>query len=268
MKRSKVIAQITRWEGKGALYIVAHARYQSHRGKNPSESYKGELNPRKALQLALTELRTYDPMCGDWIPAGISKMVGIAKFTNQEVTGEFNGVSVTAKPTSSPEVLADWWSKEMDRRSEEYRSSDEYKNREREYHEREERRQLMLEGALLSAPATITLRDEEGWKELSELNKDCIGIMNYAERWARLMEGRMAHGSTLEECANEASHLADNEGMSGASYGYAVGVLAQCWIHGDQLRRWHNLKYQLGNEGDKANESGGVLNPAILCISM
>ena len=36
--------------------------------------------------------------------------------------------------------------------------------------------------------------------------------------------------------------------------------------YGDQLRRQHNLKTQLGNEGEKANESGGVLNPALLSI--
>jgi predicted Ser/Thr protein kinase len=71
-----------------------------------------------------------------------------------------------------------------------------------------------------------------------------------------------------DEYAEEASDLADDEGMSGASYGYAVEVLAQCWIHGEQLRRLHNSRYQLGNEGDKANESGGVLNPAMLCISV
>jgi len=32
------------------------------------------------------------------------------------------------------------------------------------------------------------------------------------------------------------------------------------------LRRWHNKENQIGTEGDKANESGGVLNPALLSI--
>jgi len=49
-------------------------------------------------------------------------------------------------------------------------------------------------------------------------------------------------------------------------YGASVSVLAKCWEHGEQLRRWHNLKTQLGNEGEKANEKGGVLNPALLNI--
>lgn len=33
-----------------------------------------------------------------------------------------------------------------------------------------------------------------------------------------------------------------------------------------KLRRWHNKDIQLGTEGDAANESGGVLNPALLHI--
>ena len=43
-------------------------------------------------------------------------------------------------------------------------------------------------------------------------------------------------------------------------------MLAQCWVHGEALRRWHNRDTQIGTEGDKANESGGVLNPALLTI--
>jgi hypothetical protein len=38
------------------------------------------------------------------------------------------------------------------------------------------------------------------------------------------------------------------------------------WKHGEALRLWHNLKTQIRDEGEKANESGGVLNPACLSI--
>ena len=60
--------------------------------------------------------------------------------------------------------------------------------------------------------------------------------------------------------------LINSDSKSGFQYGAAVTTLAACWEHGDELRRWHNLKSQIGNEGEKANESGGVLNPAILNI--
>lgn len=49
-------------------------------------------------------------------------------------------------------------------------------------------------------------------------------------------------------------------------YGVAVSTLAKVWKHGEALRMWHNLTTQLRDEGEKANESGGVLNPACLSI--
>ena len=90
--------------------------------------------------------------------------------------------------------------------------------------------------------------------------------MTYAERWARLMEVRMAKGERIADIADQCSHLADVEGITGFMYGCAVSTLAAVWIHGEALRLWHNKTTQLGTEGDKANESGGVLYPAMLSI--
>jgi hypothetical protein len=49
-------------------------------------------------------------------------------------------------------------------------------------------------------------------------------------------------------------------------YGCAVQGLAYFWEHGEELRQWHNLDTQIKDEGEQANKSGGVLNPAILTI--
>ncbi|OGL63330.1 hypothetical protein A3C09_03620 [Candidatus Uhrbacteria bacterium RIFCSPHIGHO2_02_FULL_47_44] len=35
-----------------AAFVVEHAQWRAKRGKSPSLSYKGERNPRKALELA------------------------------------------------------------------------------------------------------------------------------------------------------------------------------------------------------------------------
>ena len=70
----------------------------------------------------------------------------------------------------------------------------------------------------------------------------------------------------LEDVADATSQEADVEGITGFMYGCAVSTLSRCWKHGEQLRRWHNINTQLGNEGEKANESGGVLNPALLSV--
>lgn len=88
----------------------------------------------------------------------------------------------------------------------------------------------------------------------------------YARDWADLMERHMAKGKKLQDVAEKCSHQADTDGITGFMYGTAVGILAKCWAHGEELRRWHNLKTQLGKEGEKANASGGVLNPALLKI--
>lgn len=76
----------------------------------------------------------------------------------------------------------------------------------------------------------------------------------------------MAEGSTLAAVAHDASVWADDEGITGFMYGCAVSILSQVWTHGDALRRWHNLNTQIGKEGERANETGGVLNPALLCL--
>src|SRR5579863_5455023 len=100
------------------------------------------------------------------------------------------------------------------------------------------------------------------------------GVIDHAERWAALMENKLemlAHGENLSasvtrflvDNAEQLSQDADTEGM-GFMYGCSVQLLANdCsvqllvnfWIHGEELRRWHNLKVQIRNEGEQANES-------------
>jgi hypothetical protein len=105
----------------------------------------------------------------------------------------------------------------------------------------------------------------EGWDN----NKDDpygARCFTYAIQWADLMEARLANGETVEACAKECSREADTDGITGFMYGTAAAILSACWEHGEALRRWHNLDTQIGKEGEKANESGGVLNPALLSI--
>lgn len=114
----------------------------------------------------------------------------------------------------------------------------------------------------------MKLKDEAGWNEGRAHNQDGYGkaIFDYAEAWADLMEARLADGAKLEQIAEQTSHEADAEGITGFMHGAAVTVLAHCWEHGEELRRWHNLKTQIHTEGERANEEGGVLNPAIMTI--
>jgi hypothetical protein len=95
-------------------------------------------------------------------------------------------------------------------------------------------------------------------------------VYDFAEDWAAAMEEAMQGGKKLEDCAEKLSYPVSDKhgGITGFMYGAAVSVLSACWHYGEQLRRWHNKDAQLQGEGDKANEDGGVLNPALLNISL
>lgn len=114
----------------------------------------------------------------------------------------------------------------------------------------------------------MEIRDQAAWDSWFQNNTDPYGsaVIRYAQKWANAMEDEMAAGAELEDVAERTSHEADTEGITGFMYGAAVSVLATLWVHGERLRRWHNLDTQLGTEGEKANESGGVFNPALLNI--
>lgn len=109
---------------------------------------------------------------------------------------------------------------------------------------------------------------EQEYAEYKAKNKDPYGgrVVSYSEDWANLMEARMANGEKIAQCAEPTSREADTDGITGFMYGRAVNGLAHFWEHGEALRLWHNLKTQIGTEGQKANEEGGTLNPAILTI--
>lgn len=63
---------------------------------------------------------------------------------------------------------------------------------------------------------------------------------------------------------------ADDETNTGGITGFMAGAVASmvshCHSRGDEFRRLWNTDCQIGDEGDKANDSGGVLNPALLTI--
>jgi hypothetical protein len=117
----------------------------------------------------------------------------------------------------------------------------------------------------------MKFKDEKAtalWNEGLANNTDLYGraVYDYALAWANLMETAIGNGQTVEMCAEVTSHMADTDGITGFMYGAAVSVLSWSWQHGEELRKWSNLKTQIGHEGEKANEEGGVLNPALLTI--
>lgn len=103
----------------------------------------------------------------------------------------------------------------------------------------------------------------DDWNKCVEVNsKDSYsnGVITYLKRWADLMELEIDSGKKLIDIADKASHDADTEGITGFMYGCAVSILSQVWVHGEELRKWHNKEF--GYEGE------GCVNPAILTVEV
>ena len=97
-------------------------------------------------------------------------------------------------------------------------------------------------------------------KIVKEVNNDRYSAecVNYAVRWANLIETEMANGKKLIEIAESTSSKADISGITGFMYGAAVNILSNCWEYGEELRKWHNKEYNY--------EGKGIVNPAIFTI--
>lgn len=136
----------------------------------------------------------YKAGAGESIHTACAEAVKIARLESCEVEFEFNEQRLLATPKSSPNALAESYMAECERRHAEYVASPEYKRQQEEYERKQRERENALNAALHAAPKNMTLRDPEGWKKSCEVNKDGYGgaVMTYAERWARIMEGRMA----------------------------------------------------------------------------
>lgn len=112
----------------------------------------------------------------------------------------------------------------------------------------------------------MNLRDEKAWKKWVDANTDPYGAA--CVRVARVaME--ILDDAPDDFDPDDIIDKADDttgEGITGFMAGCVVQMISGCHARGDEFRRKWNLKLQLGNEGEKANESGGVLNPALLNI--
>ena len=101
-------------------------------------------------------------------------------------------------------------------------------------------------------------KEFDKYVEINSNNYYSRAVIDYLIRWANMMEDRMSKGETISDMAEETSHEADTEGITGFMYGCAVDILSQTWEYGEELRAWHNSRY--GYKGE------GTVNPAILRV--
>lgn len=220
----------------------------------------------------------------------IAEGISVARGLDATVQFTFNGVKVQVRADSNPKLIYRDWDRALagyikrivgpnpaavltpaeianDARIK-ARNDRKYAKAQKVYQKKAEARAKAVEAKLAGAP-DIEVVDVEKWKKFQKLhtkNTYDARILAYAVRWARLMQLEMAAGKKIKGMAGRTSSEADLEGMSGFSYGCAVSALAEQWKYGDQLRRWHNLRYQIRDEGVEAKKKGGTLNPAVICI--
>ncbi len=201
---------------------------------------------------------------GEAITASAAKMIALARASGEDVTCDFNGVMLVANQTThAADIVAHYWT-ETERRYKKYEASPAGQQAARDAEEYQRKAAAAQAEGLLP----FAIGDAAAWQSWLDSNKDGYGAAccRYAARWACLMDKAIADGATVRDCADAKSREADVEGITGFMYGAAVTMLSKCWAHGEELRRWHNKDTQLGTEGDRANESGAVLNPALLTI--
>jgi hypothetical protein len=203
----------------------------------------------------------------------IPSMLGVSNMLNHSVHAELNDVVLYVYPEDELEYVLIRWGRLREAQAEqarqkraEYEASPEYAQAQAEAKAQQVAERKRFDELLAIAPAQFTVSDQAKWDATIAGSTDGYGkaICDYAELWARMMEGQISNGASLEDIAKESSHLADTEGITGNMYGVAVSILSACWVHGDSLRRWHNGKY--GNQGETA--AGAVINPAVFTIAV
>jgi len=95
--------------------------------------------------------------------------------------------------------------------------------------------------------------------------KCCVDVARHA---MNILDERGEVGDPDQLITDAENRLPEHEqGITGFMAGAVAAMISGCHSMGDEFRRAWNLKTQIHDEGERANENGGVLNPALLNIS-
>lgn len=230
----------------------------------------------------MSKIIEMDSMCGNTIENCIKEAKAMAIEQGATVWFMFNGRKVTVNNTTNiPNLLRDYstswildwksigpdcvetYSAEVKKEITiaEARLKAESEKREEERRQKDAQQKAELAALIDGIELQLTNADEYN-KGKSVNADDSYGsaIYIFAEQWGKLMQVEISKGNKLIDVASETSYKADTVGLTGFMYGCAVQILSQCWIYGDELRKWHNKEYGVTEDVE------GVVNPAILTI--
>ncbi len=101
--------------------------------------------------------------------------------------------------------------------------------------------------AELAFAEPMAVNSEPAWTEFKTMNRDVCGyaqsMVEYIERWARLMQVRIRAGQKIEDVAIGASYEADFDGIRLLVFQRAMVELSLHWKFGKELlrERWRGL---------------------------
>lgn len=117
------------------------------------------------------------------------------------------------------------------------------------------------EQALASAPV-----DDHHERQLEWVGQ----ILTFTEQWADRMETAIAQGSSVADCAESTSFEVNegfDDGLTLFMYQNAVMNLVWFWIHGDELRQWHNERFR-PRDWRRSAPSEGILDCAVVATPL
>ncbi len=209
----------------------------------------------------------YEPTVGEEFSVILENTLVLASKENEEVQTTFIGMTFTVNPGDTMELIKESFSVRSILR---HLESPEYQAQERDAENFKDRmtdvakllHKKEFKRALFRAPKKMALSDEPLWRKIVATKADGYGgrLIRFVERFARLTEGCVVRGETVEECADKMFHLANIEDLPVCIYSEAVFMLSKVrWIHSEQLDRWYNPPIQVKNERKKVNKSPGLL---------
>lgn len=104
-------------------------------------------------------------------------------------------------------------------------------------------------------------KDWDNWvnKNTDPYGKACVDV---AREVMRLLDEQQEFDTHKIIC--DADDNIKAGGITGFMAGCVAQIVSQCHSRGEEFRKKWNTDNQIDDEGDKANEGKGVLNPALL----
>jgi len=108
---------------------------------------------------------------------------------------------------------------------------------------------------------------QEDWDKWVKNNYDPYGAacIDVARRVMKILDEEPGEFDCHDTICR-ADKETDAGGITGFMAGVVASMVSRCHSRGEEFRLKWNLSNQIGNEGERANDSGGVLNPALLNV--